>query len=202
VGIDWGHTITRIVRTRPKTHSRRPVRTDSVEEFFAQQQPSARRPQLAGQGSRGRRGIVVAIVASAIFVAGIVAALVLTMPSIASIESTGVTNERAPQLDFVVANPYALTAAKVDARIDGRAVDADAISVAGGDVTIESPELTDGRHEVAVTVDGVGVLRLAMHRTWTITVDTAAPKVRTTTPRPATADTAGANYQVGDVAVT
>jgi hypothetical protein len=192
----------RIVRTRPKTQSRRPVRTDSVEEFFAQQQPSTRREPLARRGSRGRRGIIVAIVAVVVVVAGIVAALLLTMPSIGSVEPTGVTNKRTPQLDFVVANPYALTASKVDASIDGRAVDADAISVDGGDVTIESPELTDGRHDVAVTVVGVGVLRLAMHRTWTITVDTSAPKVRTTSPLPATAETAETYDRVGVVTVT
>ena len=194
----WRHTIVRIVRTRSKTQTRRPVRPDSVEDFFAEQHPPIRRePSVSGRRSRGRRAIVGSIIAAVVLVAGIVAALVLTMPSIGEVEPTGVTKDHAPQLDFVVAHPFRLTASKVSVRIDGHAVAPSAISVSsGGSVSVDTPRLADGRHDVSATVDGVGVLRLAMHHRWSITVDTVAPEVRTTSPAPATADDAGTYDEV------
>ena len=200
----WRHTIVRIVRTRSKTQTRRPVRPDSVEDFFAEQHPPIRRePSVSGRRSRGRRAIVGSIIAAVVLVAGIVAALVLTMPSIGEVEPTGVTKDHAPQLDFVVAHPFRLTASKVSVRIDGHAVAPSAISVSsGGSVSVDTPRLADGRHDVSATVDGVGVLRLAMHHRWSITVDTVAPEVRTTSPAPATADDAGTYDEVGVVAIT
>ncbi|MCW2972658.1 MAG: L,D-transpeptidase family protein, partial [Thermoleophilia bacterium] len=63
----------------------------------------------------------------------------------------------------------------------------DAIAIEGSDVVIDAPVLADGDHRISVEVDGVGVLGRAMTRSWTLTVDTVAPKVRITAPKPVAA---------------
>ncbi|MBC7461277.1 MAG: murein L,D-transpeptidase [Thermoleophilia bacterium] len=146
--------------------------------------------------------MIIAVAAGVLVLGGGAAAVAMTMPRITSVAPTALTNERTPELSLTVAHPLRLSADDVTARIDGVRLAEDAIAIEGGGVVIDAPPLSDGDHRVAVQVDGVGVLGRMMQRSWTLTVDTAPPKMRVTSPKVAAAASEAPYDIAGAAAIT
>ncbi len=178
-------TLRGIVRLRtapPRT--RRPVRPDQapvtrpVVETDERPAPTATRRR----GPSRRMLVVIALLLA--LVAGLVTAIVLTMPRMERLAPTTLTNDATPTLVLGVAHPTGVRADRIEATVDGRAIDTSDVRVLddGRRIELRSSRLADGEHEAVVTVRNAGLLRRTLRERWTFTVDTTPPPARIVAP--------------------
>lgn len=190
-------TLGGIVRLRPAPsrprrprHARPAVRPDVTPVTRPAFAPET--PKGAPRTRRGpSRGVLIVLGLLLTLVGGLATAVVLTMPRMDRVGPTALTNDATPTLVLRVAHPAGIQADRIDATIDGRAVDTDDISVLDGGTRIEidASRLSDGEHEVRVRVRSAGLLRRTLRETWSFTVDTTPPAARIVAPRGIKADT-------------
>lgn len=188
------------LRTAP-SRTRRPIRPDQAPVTRA---PAAaeQRPEPSPARRRGpSRPVLVAIGLLLTLLAGLATAIVMTMPRMERIAPTTLTNDATPTLVLRVAHPTGVRAERIDATIDGRAIDTSDVRVLddGRRIELRSSRLPDGEHEAVVTVRNAGLLRRTLRERWSFTVDTTPPPTRIVAPRGSEAGTSA--YVAEGVAV-